>query len=137
MLIQPHDVDKWWRRAGLKYFGGRSSDILPCQEWRGGRPFANAGIGGYKFSPGSTYFGGYFGEGLLFKHHTALGTQVSYNFHTVSTRLDPSGRNPLCALGERDFDSRRRRPTAGVRLGSGKEQKPPKAGNQQQEAKLP
>src|SRR6185369_3924517 len=29
------------------------------------RPFVNGGIGGYKFSPGSTYFGGNFGGGIL------------------------------------------------------------------------
>jgi len=49
------------------------------------RPFVNGGIGGYKFSPGSSYFGGNFGGGLLYELTSQLGLQSSYNFHTVNT----------------------------------------------------
>ncbi|MGA9566891.1 MAG: outer membrane beta-barrel protein [Candidatus Korobacteraceae bacterium] len=49
------------------------------------RPFINAGIGGYAFSPGSTYFGGNVGGGVLFTITPHWGVQGSYNFHAVST----------------------------------------------------
>jgi len=49
------------------------------------RPFVNGGIGGYKFSPGSTYFGGNFGAGLLYEATAHWGLQASYNFHVVNT----------------------------------------------------
>ena len=49
------------------------------------RPFVNAGIGGYKFSPGSTYFGGNFGAGVLKELNAHWGLQASYNFHAVNT----------------------------------------------------
>jgi hypothetical protein len=49
------------------------------------RPFVSGGIGGYKFSPGSTYFGGNFGGGILYELGPHWGLQASYNFHTVNT----------------------------------------------------
>ncbi|HEY6350214.1 MAG TPA: outer membrane beta-barrel protein [Candidatus Angelobacter sp.] len=49
------------------------------------RPFANGGIGGYKFSPGSGNFGGNFGGGLLYELTSRFGLQGSYNFHAVNT----------------------------------------------------
>jgi len=49
------------------------------------RPFVNGGIGGYKFSPGSTYFGGNFGAGVLREFGPHWGLQASYNFHAVNT----------------------------------------------------
>jgi len=49
------------------------------------RPFVNGGIGGYEFSPGSTYFGGNFGGGILFNLTSRFGLQGSYNFHVVDT----------------------------------------------------
>jgi hypothetical protein len=49
------------------------------------RPFINAGIGGYAFSPGSTYFGGNIGGGVLFTITPHWGVQGSYNFHIVNT----------------------------------------------------
>ena len=49
------------------------------------RPFLNAGIGGYKFSPGSTYVGGNFGAGILYHITANWGLQGSYNFHAVNT----------------------------------------------------
>lgn len=49
------------------------------------RPFVNGGIGGYKFSPGSTYFGGNFGGGILRQFGPHWGLQASYNFHAVNT----------------------------------------------------
>jgi len=49
------------------------------------RPFVNGGIDGYKFSPGSTYFGGNFGAGILYELTPHWGLQGSYNFHTVNT----------------------------------------------------
>jgi hypothetical protein len=49
------------------------------------RPFVNVGIGGYKLSPGSTYFGGNFGAGVLKELTPHWGLQASYNFHVVNT----------------------------------------------------
>ena len=49
------------------------------------RPFVNAGIGGYKFSPGPTNFGGNFGMGVLYVLTPHWGLQGSYNFHAVNT----------------------------------------------------
>jgi len=49
------------------------------------RPYVNGGIGGYKFSPGSTYFGGNFGGGVLREFGPHWGLQASYNFHAVNT----------------------------------------------------
>ncbi len=49
------------------------------------RPFINGGIGGYAFSPGSTYFGGNMGGGVLFTWSSHWGVQGSYNFHAVNT----------------------------------------------------
>lgn len=50
------------------------------------RPFVNAGIGGYDFTPGgNTYFGGNVGAGLLRELGPHWGVQASYNFHTVNT----------------------------------------------------
>jgi hypothetical protein len=49
------------------------------------RPFVNAGIGGYKASPGSTYFGGNVGGGVLKELSPHWGVQASYNFHVVNT----------------------------------------------------
>jgi hypothetical protein len=51
------------------------------------RPFINAGIGGYAFSPGSTKFGGNVGGGVLFTLSSRWGLQGSYNFHVVSTPI--------------------------------------------------
>jgi opacity protein-like surface antigen len=48
------------------------------------RPFVNAGIGGYKLSPGSAYFGGNFGAGVLREFTPHWGLQASYNFRTVN-----------------------------------------------------
>jgi len=50
------------------------------------RPFVNAGIGGYTLSPGSTYFGGNVGGGLLYNLTLHWGLQGSYNFHVVDTQ---------------------------------------------------
>lgn len=50
------------------------------------RPFVNAGIGGYHFTPGgNTYFGGNVGAGVLRQFNSHWGVQASYNFHTVNT----------------------------------------------------
>lgn len=49
------------------------------------RPFVNAGIGGYKLSPGSAYFGGNLGAGVLREFTPHWGLQASYNFHTLNT----------------------------------------------------
>jgi hypothetical protein len=49
------------------------------------RPFVNAGIGGYKFSPGPTKFGGNVGAGVLYNLTNQFGLQGSYNLHTVNT----------------------------------------------------
>jgi len=49
------------------------------------RPFVNAGIGGYKFSPGSSYVGGNFGVGILYNLTSHWGLQASYNLHVVNT----------------------------------------------------
>jgi hypothetical protein len=49
------------------------------------RPFVNGGVGGYKFSPGSTYFGGNVGGGVLYTLTSRFGLQLSYNFHVVNT----------------------------------------------------
>jgi len=49
------------------------------------RPFVNGGIGGYKFSPGPTNFGGDFGGGVLYNITAHWGLQGSYNFHAVNT----------------------------------------------------
>jgi opacity protein-like surface antigen len=49
------------------------------------RPFVNAGIGGYKFSPGSSYVGWNFGAGLLYNLTPHWGLRGSYNFHAVNT----------------------------------------------------
>jgi len=49
------------------------------------RPFINAGVGGYKLSPGSTYFGGNLGAGVLKEFTPHWGVQASYNFHIVNT----------------------------------------------------
>jgi hypothetical protein len=49
------------------------------------RPFVNGGVGGYKFSPGSTYFGGNFGGGVLFNLTSHFGLQGLYTFHVVNT----------------------------------------------------
>src|SRR6266478_428898 len=43
------------------------------------RPFVNGGIGGYKFNPGSTNFGGNFGAGVLWEFGPHWGLQASYN----------------------------------------------------------
>ena len=45
----------------------------------------NGGIGGYKFSPGSTYFGGNVGGGMLYTLTPCFGLQFSYNLHVVDT----------------------------------------------------
>ncbi len=50
------------------------------------RPFVNAGVGGYDFTPGGgTYFGGNVGAGVLREFGPHWGLQASYNFHTVNT----------------------------------------------------
>ena len=49
------------------------------------RLFVNGGIGGYKASPGSTYFGGNVGAGLLREFGPHWGLQASYNFHALNT----------------------------------------------------
>jgi hypothetical protein len=49
------------------------------------RPFVNGGIGGYKFSAGSTYFGGDAGGGVFYRFRPGLGLQLSYNFHIINT----------------------------------------------------
>ncbi len=57
----------------------------------GGHPlrlFVNAGPGGYKLSPGSTYFGGNVGAGVLCEFTSRFGLQGSYNFHAVNTPVE-------------------------------------------------
>jgi hypothetical protein len=49
------------------------------------RPFVNGGVGGYKFSPGSIYFGGNVGGGMLYTLTARFGLQLSYNLHVVNT----------------------------------------------------
>jgi opacity protein-like surface antigen len=49
------------------------------------RLFVNAGPGGYKFSPGSTYFGGNVGAGILYELTAHWGIKGSYNFHAIGT----------------------------------------------------
>jgi len=50
------------------------------------RPFMNAGIGGYDFTPGGgTHFGGNVGAGVLREFGPHWGLQASYNFHAVNT----------------------------------------------------
>jgi len=49
------------------------------------RPFVNGGIGGYKFSGNSTYFGGNLGAGVLREFGPHWGLQASYNFHAINT----------------------------------------------------
>jgi hypothetical protein len=49
------------------------------------RPFVNGGVGGYKFSPGSTYFGGNVGGGVLYTVTSRFGLQISYNLHVINT----------------------------------------------------
>jgi len=50
------------------------------------RPFINAGIGGYDFTPGGgTHFGGNVGAGVLREFGPHWGLQGSYNFHAVNT----------------------------------------------------
>jgi von Willebrand factor type A domain len=49
------------------------------------RPFVSGGIGGYAFNPGSTYFGGNVGGGILFTLTPRFGLQGSYNFHVANT----------------------------------------------------
>jgi opacity protein-like surface antigen len=50
------------------------------------RPFINAGIGGYDFTPGGgTHFGGNVGAGVLREFNSHWGVQGSYNFHAVNT----------------------------------------------------
>lgn len=48
------------------------------------RPFVNAGIGGYKYDPGSTFVGGNFGGGVLYAITPRIGLQGSYNFHVIN-----------------------------------------------------
>ncbi len=52
------------------------------------QPFVNSGVGGYKFSPGSTYFGGNVGAGVLYNFTSRFGLQASYNFHVVKTPVE-------------------------------------------------
>ena len=47
------------------------------------RPFANVGIGGYKYHPGSAFVGGNFGFGVLQSITPRIGIEGSYNFHLV------------------------------------------------------
>ncbi len=50
------------------------------------RPFVNAGVGGYDFTPGGgTHFGGNVGAGVLREFGPHWGLQASYNFHAVNT----------------------------------------------------
>lgn len=49
------------------------------------RPFLNAGIGGYKADPGSTYFGGNFGGGILYDLTSHWGLRADYNLHALNT----------------------------------------------------
>jgi len=49
------------------------------------RPFVNGGVGGYKFSGNSTYFGGNFGAGVLREFGQHWGLQAAYNFHAINT----------------------------------------------------
>jgi hypothetical protein len=49
------------------------------------RPFVNGGIGGYRFDPGATNFGGNAGGGLLYSPTARIGLEGSYNFHAVNT----------------------------------------------------
>jgi hypothetical protein len=51
------------------------------------RPFINGGIGGYKFSPGASDFGGNIGAGALYQLTSRFGLQGSYNFHNVNTSV--------------------------------------------------
>jgi len=49
------------------------------------RPFVNGGVGAYKFSPGSSHFGGNVGAGVLYEVTPKFGLQGSYNYHAVNT----------------------------------------------------
>lgn len=49
------------------------------------RPFVAAGIGAYKFSPGTSEFGGNIGVGVLKEFSSHLGLEASYNLHVVGT----------------------------------------------------
>jgi hypothetical protein len=59
------------------------------------RPFVNGGVGGYKFNPGPTRFGGNVGAGLLYNVTSKVGLQGSYNFHMIST---PGGATKFSTL---------------------------------------
>lgn len=52
------------------------------------RPFVNGGVGGYKFSPGSTYFGGNVGAGVLYNFTSRFGLAGSYNYHVAKTPVE-------------------------------------------------
>jgi len=56
------------------------------------QPFVNGGVGGYRFTAGSssssTYFGGNVGAGVLFNLTSRFGLQGSYNFHAVDTPVE-------------------------------------------------
>jgi hypothetical protein len=49
------------------------------------RPFVNAGIGAFKFDPGSTRFGVYGGGGLQYRAWPKVWLEGEYNFHSVFT----------------------------------------------------
>lgn len=49
------------------------------------RPWANFGIGAYKFDPGSTRFGGNVGGGLQFNVTPKAALEGAYNFHAVTS----------------------------------------------------
>ena len=49
------------------------------------RPFVNAGIGAFKFDPGSTRFGVYGGGGLQYRAWPNVWLEGEYNFHSVFT----------------------------------------------------
>ncbi len=74
----------------LYQFSANAKLYWKTYSW-GGRPvrlFVNAGPGGYKFSPGSTYFGGNVGAGVLYELRSRFGLQGSYNFHAVNTPVE-------------------------------------------------
>lgn len=59
------------------------------------RPFVNFGIGAYKFSPGTTKFGGNVGTGVFYRLTSRVGLEGVYDFHVVNT---PGGATKFSTL---------------------------------------